>query len=386
MITRDEIREISEVYSPESCALTFYYQPVTPLDKSHRHEAIVVKDLVREALAQAEVSGKNRQAREDLRKILAMSEQLQNNGRRAKAIFACGHRGIWKEFDLPPVLKKTSLAVNSRFHLKPLVPVLENRPRVVIALIDRTMAKLLELVDETISEREDFFNIIHRKGDGFKGYDAGHAERHELNDAAVHFKTVADQLLSHIQREHIEKVAIGTHDELWSEIKPNLHTYTINRLVGQFRIDPKVATLLEVKDKVEQMLMEEEGRRKLGLLRDVIGEAGGNGLGALGLRRVLRSMEMGEVQTLLLEDKFSAPGTQCTNCGHIDISMTHSCNICGQPTIAVEDIADVLIGRAMSQGIELVYVPSNGELDRVGRIAARLRFRADQNTPMKQAG
>jgi hypothetical protein len=64
--------------------------------------------------------------------------------------------------------------------------------------------------------------------------------------------------------------------------------------------------------------------------------------------------------------------------------MTHSCNVCGQPTIAIEDIADVLIGRAMAQGIELVYVASNGELDRVGRIAAKLRFRADQNTAIKQ--
>lgn len=384
MITRDEIREISEVYSPEGCALTFYYQPGTPPNKSHRHETIVVKDLVRDAISQAELSGKNRHAREDLRKILGLSEHFQNNGKRAKAIFACGHRGIWREFDLPPMLKKTSLAVNSRFHLKPLVPVLEKRPRVIIALIDRTKARLFELIDETITERDDFMNIIHRKGDGFKGYDAGHAERHELNDAVVHFKTIADQLLAYIQRENIEKVAIGTHDELWPEIKPNLHTYTINRVIGQFRIDPKVATPLEVREKTEQLLAEEEGRRKLGLLREVIGEAGGNGLGALGLRRVLRSMEMGEVQALLLEDKFAAPGTQCTNCGHIDISMTHSCNVCGQPTIAIEDIADVLIGRAMAQGIELVYVASNGELDRVGRIAAKLRFRADQNTAIKQ--
>lgn len=385
MITRDEIREISEVYSPEGCALTFYYQPATPFDKSHRHEAILVKDLVREAISQAELSGKNRHAREDLRKILALSDQLQGNGKRAKAIFACGHRGIWREYDLPPVLKKTGLSVNSRFHLKPLVPVLEKRPRVVVALIDRSKARLLELIDETITEKDDFFSILHRRGDGFKGYDAGHAERHELNDANVHFKTIADQMLAHIQRENIEKVAIGTHDELWSEIKPNLHTYTLNRLTGQFRIDPKSATPLEAKEKAEQLLAEEDGRRKLALMREVIDEAGGNGLGALGLRRVLRSMEMGEVQTLLLEEKFAAPGTQCTNCGHIDISMTHSCNVCGQPTIAIEDIADVLIGRVLAQGIELVYVASNGELDRVGRIAAKLRFRADQNTAVKQA-
>src|SRR5690348_4224849 len=104
MITREEIREISEVYSPEGCALTFYYQPETPLDKSHRHEAIRVKDLVRTTLADIERNGKNTFARADLEKILVMADRLQGNNGQAKAVYACAHRGIWREFDLPPVL------------------------------------------------------------------------------------------------------------------------------------------------------------------------------------------------------------------------------------------------------------------------------------------
>jgi peptide chain release factor subunit 1 len=387
MITRDEIREISEIYSPEGCALTFYYQPATPSDKSHRHEAIFVKDMVREALAQAEQHGKNPCARQDVDRILSMADQLQGNSRQAKAIFACAHRSIWREYDLPPLLTKTQLTVNSRFHLKPLVPVLDSAPRVLITLIDRTKARIFELADEKLTEKQDFFNELPRKGksDGFAGYDAGHAERHELNDAMVHFKTVADYLQSYCQRTHCDKIAIGCRDEIWSEIRPNLHTYTLDHLVGQFRADPKNASAQEVKDKVDLLLAEEDGRRKLEILAQVIGEASRDGRGALGLRRVLRSLEMGEVQTLLLEDKFAAPGVQCTNCNHIDINMSHSCTVCGQPTIGVEDIADPLLARAMAMGIGLHYLPANGDLDRVGRIAALLRFRADQNTSLKQA-
>lgn len=387
MITRDEIREISEIYSPEGCALTFYYQPAAPLDKSHRQEAILVKDLVRATLAEAERHGKNSCAREDLEKILNMADRLQGNSRQAKAIYACAHRGIWREYDLPPLLAKTELRVNSRFHLKPLAPLLEANPRVLIALIDRTKARVFELENDRLIEKQDFFNELPRKGksDGFAGYDAGHAERHELNDALVHFKTVADFIQAYSQRTGCEKVAIGCRDDVWSEIKPKLHTYTVDRLVGQFRSDTKVATPQEVRDKVQFLLDEEDGRRKLSLLREVIGEASRNGRGALGLRRVLRSLEMGEVQTLLLEDKFAASGVQCTNCSHVDINMSHSCSVCGQPTIGVEDIADPLIARAMGSGVELLYVPANGDLDRVGRIAALLRFRADQNTPLKQA-
>ena len=389
MITREEIREISEIYSPEGCALTFYYQPAAPTDKSHRHEAILVKDLVREALVQSGQSGKNSFARPDLERILAMADQLQGNSRQAKAIFACSHRGIWHEYDLPPVLARTQLVVNSRFHLKPLAPVLDANPRVLVALIDRNKARIFDVANERVTELQDFVKLEEtpRKGksDGFAGYDGGRAERHDQNGAMQHFKIVGDFLQAYCLRAGIDRVAIGCREDLWSEIKPNLHKHTLDHLIGQFRIDPKLASPSEVKQKVDMLLAEQDGRRKLDLLREVIGEASRNGRGALGLRRVLRSLEMGEVQALLLEDKFAAPGVQCTNCNHIDINMSHSCGVCGQPTIGVEDIANPLLARAMGAGVELHYVPSNPDLDRVGRIAALLRFRADQNTPMKQA-
>ena len=63
MITRDDIRELANFHSPETCAVTFYYQPTTPLNKSHREESILVKDLVRNALRDAEKHGRNGCAR-----------------------------------------------------------------------------------------------------------------------------------------------------------------------------------------------------------------------------------------------------------------------------------------------------------------------------------
>ena len=49
MITREEIRHLAKIDSPTGCAISFYFQPQTPQDKSHREEAILMKDLVREA-------------------------------------------------------------------------------------------------------------------------------------------------------------------------------------------------------------------------------------------------------------------------------------------------------------------------------------------------
>ncbi|HYX53815.1 MAG TPA: hypothetical protein VE783_10225, partial [Candidatus Limnocylindrales bacterium] len=121
MISREELRQLAQHESSHGCAISFYFQPQTPQDRSHREEAIVVKDLVRDALRRAERNGNNPPLREDLQRILETAEQLYGNHSRGKVIFACRELGIWHELDVLPRLGRTQLIVNSRFHLKPLV-------------------------------------------------------------------------------------------------------------------------------------------------------------------------------------------------------------------------------------------------------------------------
>src|SRR6266496_2746844 len=62
MITRDEIRELAAFSADETtgaCALSFYFQPDTPQDRSHRSEAILAKDLVKQALKEGQGKGRN---------------------------------------------------------------------------------------------------------------------------------------------------------------------------------------------------------------------------------------------------------------------------------------------------------------------------------------
>ena len=77
MITREELRQLAQVQSEDGCAVSFYFQPQTPQDKSHREEAILIKDLVRDALRRVERNGGNAGLEEDLRKIMQMAEGLQ---------------------------------------------------------------------------------------------------------------------------------------------------------------------------------------------------------------------------------------------------------------------------------------------------------------------
>ncbi|HEV8493386.1 MAG TPA: hypothetical protein VGR76_14010, partial [Candidatus Angelobacter sp.] len=145
MITREEIRQLAQFESPTGCAISFYFQPQTPQNKSHREEAILIKDLVRDVLRKAERNGNDAAMRQDLEKVLEIAEGLHGNHSRGKAIFACREQGIWHEFDVPPRLGRSQITVNSRFHLRPLVDAKSGLPRTCIALVNRKKARIFEL-------------------------------------------------------------------------------------------------------------------------------------------------------------------------------------------------------------------------------------------------
>ena len=102
MMMRDEIRQLAQVESDDGCAVSFYFQPHTPQNKSHRGEAILMKDMVRAAQRKAERNGNHAALREDLAKVLQIAEGLHGNHSRGKVILACREQGIWRELDIPP--------------------------------------------------------------------------------------------------------------------------------------------------------------------------------------------------------------------------------------------------------------------------------------------
>jgi peptide subunit release factor 1 (eRF1) len=381
MITREQIRELAQ-FQPkqkDACFLSFYFQPRTPQNKSHREEAILAKDLVRAALRQAEKEGKNNCARSDLERIQELAANLHGNQARAKAIFACGSDNFWREFDLPPLLPATQVFVNRRFHLKPLAVLLGAQPSVCVTLVDRQRARFFDLRLDELQEQDGLFRALpRRRSDGFGGYDAGHTERHVANEAMQHFKAVAERLNEQVDKALWQKLVVGCHDTNWPEFEAQLHPYVKQRLVGRFTTDVAAIRDEEIREQAQHLLREWQDNRRSTLLQEALNQARGNGRGATGLRRVLRSMEVGEVQTLFLGENYAARAVECSNCGHLDAHMVAFCAVCGRPTAELEDVCDALIPSAIRQDVELFYVKDDPAFDSVGNIAALLRFRADQ--------
>ena len=387
MITREDIRELAAFQSNgDGCALSFYFQPKTPQNRSHKETTILAKDLVRQALRESEQHGKNICAREDLERILEIANNFHGSPAKAKAIFAAGPMKIWREFDLPAQLPGTQLVVNRRFHLKPLAVMLGAQPKLCVALVDRQRGRFFDLRLDELKERGGLFrNLPRGRSDGYAGYDAGHTERRVANEAKQHYRQVSDRLKDEIDRGLWEKLVIGCNDTNWSELEANLHPYVKQRLLGHFPADIASMTTDEIREHANRALQDAQAQRRDSYLRETLSQARGNARGVTGLRRVLKSLEMGEVQTLLIGEGYSARAVECGSCGHIDSHMVPYCPVCGKATRELDDVCDAMIPMAIRRDIELFYVNNNPEFDAVGNIAALLRFRADQNRPQMAA-
>ena len=386
-ITREQIRELAEFQDEQACALSFYFQPSTPRNKAHKEDVILIKDLAREALHGLESQGRKDCARADMDRVLRLSGELRSNGTHGKAVFACAAKNIWHEYDVPPSLPGTQLFVDRHFHLKPLAYLLGASPLLGIVLVDRHRARIFDLRLGELTEREDLFHPLPRRGrsDGFAGYDGGHAQRRVEDEVRQHFKNVAEALKALQEKRVFEKWILACQDAHLSLLEPQLHSYVSQALIGRFRADMNHISNEDIRSHAQQILEGWQSDRRRELVSQTLEQARGNGRGVTGLRRVLRSLELGEVQTLLIGENLQGHAVECSGCGHIDAHLVSSCPACGRATQEIVDVGEAILPWVIRRDIETFYVKEDPEFDKVGNIAALLRFRSENVQPISIA-
>jgi peptide chain release factor subunit 1 len=389
MMTRDEIRELAAFQTDETkgaCALSFYFQPDPPQDRSHRREAIAAKDVVKQALRSAAASGKNGSLHADLDRVLDLATNLHGHAR-GRAVFACSAQNFWKEYELPPHLGATHIYLQPRFQLKPLAALLGAQPALCVALVDRQRARFFDLRLDDLREHGAIVHMLSRNASsqGYNGYEGGHAERRVAEEALQHFKAVSERLRTDFEKGTWERLIVGCQDASWPEFESHLHPYVKQRLIGRFSADVASASNEEIRDRAGAVLNQWITARASTKVGEALDFAKSNGRGVTGLRRVLQALETGEVQTIFLTENYSAQAVQCPNCGHLDAHLVPSCVACGNPTRELSDVCDAIIPIAIRRDIELFYLKEHADLDRAGNIAALLRFRSDQTTGQIEA-
>jgi peptide subunit release factor 1 (eRF1) len=383
-ITREQLRELAEFQAEKSSAVSFYFQPSTPRNKAHKEDTILIKDLAREAIHRLEAKGLKDYAKPDIERVVRLSGELRTNGTHGKAVFACAAKNLWREYEVPPTLPGTQLFVDKHFHLKPLAYLLGASPLLGVVLVDRHRARIFDLRLGELTEREDLFHPLARRGrsDGYAGYEGGHAQRRVEDETRQHFKNVAEALKDLLDKGVFEKWILACQNAQFSLFEPQLHPYVSQSLIGRFHADLAHASRDEIRTHAQQILEKWKDDRRREMVSQTLAQARSNGRGVTGLRRVLRSLELGEVQTLLVGENLQAHAVECSGCGHIDAHLVSYCPVCGRATQEIVDVGEAILPWVIRRQIETFYVKGDPEFDAVGNIAALLRFRSEKVQPI----
>jgi peptide subunit release factor 1 (eRF1) len=379
MISRQDVERLADFRAANHSAISFYYVPVAPQDRSHRQESILIKDLIR-----GESRSKRAAAsvRADLERIHWRANELREVSV-PKAIFACHERGVWEEFDVPWTNVNSVIQVGRQFHIKPLVAAIEDSESVCIALIDRGVNRLFRmqhgsLVEDRFPEQGNGGRKARTVGTGY----SSKFERSVENGVTLHYKTLANHLMFLYERGEFNLFILGGREEMLPMFLQYLPSPVHQVLIGTLHCDPGLAELPAIKAKAQELIEERRLSERNGLVRELTGEAKRNARGAMGLAKVLQALERGEVQQLVLSKDFAVKGTLCPNCEHLDSRMLDHCPVCATHMLEQDDISDVMVARAYRSKAGVVVVDGS---EFAGRVGALLRFRADQNTPKKLA-
>jgi peptide chain release factor subunit 1 len=102
---------------------------------------------------------------------------------------------------------------------------------------------------------------------------------------------------------------------------------------------------------------------------------GSHGRAVSGLEDVLGALNERRVETLLLEQRFSAPGTECPECGWLGNDGIESCPADGTALERREDVTEPALELALRQSAEVLPLRRKAEeLQARGGIGALLRF------------
>ncbi|MGC8779189.1 MAG: hypothetical protein ACP5Q4_10990, partial [Candidatus Caldatribacteriaceae bacterium] len=270
----------------------------------------------------------------------------------------------------------SEVVVGPRPYIRPLLAVLDEHHRIMLAILDHREARLFEIYMGEILEHESYRSDTQgkvREG-GWYGLEERRIARRIENQIFRHYKEVADILLEHFRLEHFEYLFVGIKEEEYPLFVNFLHTYLKGVLKGRVHVSPKdhINAIVAEALRAEKAVEEAEDQMILKRLLEVIGN---KGLATSGLRNVLQAVNLGACQTLVVDEGYREKGFACTSCGFLSLE-SQKCAVCGGEMNPVEDLVERLMAEVLWQNGEVKYIASNSpDLEAIGRIGAFLRFK-----------
>jgi peptide subunit release factor 1 (eRF1) len=282
-------------------------------------------------------------------------------------------RDLWQPafFKVPA---RDHLAFEPKPDLAPLVDLMDEYERYVVAVVDKKRAQVYRVFMgeiETERQAKDFVPAKHDQG----GVSQANYQRHHEAHVYRHLKPLVEQLSQMLRDVPFDRLVLAGPEEVREELADLLPKDLARRVVAKLPDMPAneaevVRLTLEVEEQVERR---EENAR----LDHMLELAASGGLATAAVPETLLALWQRAVHTLVISGDTHAAGVECSNCGRLQGDSTPRCPACSAEMSPIHDIFERAIEQAVDQdsAAEILHgKPARRLQEETGGMGALLRF------------
>lgn len=315
---------------------------------------------------------------DDVKAVTDFLEHEYDGSGQGLVIFSCQEQDFFHTIQSPiPVRNRARLLPKP--YVKPLAALLDHFGHYGVALVDKQGLRAFHFHLGEITEQEGMMGESVRQtkrgggsqAGGRRGGASGQARStEELVDRNL--RDAANFAARFFEQNRVRRILVGGSEPLVSRFIETLPKRWQSLVLGTFNIE-MTAGKTQVLEKSMAVAEETKDREERELIASVLNSTAKE-RGASGLEDTLQAVYAGNVQILVIEDGFRAPGYQCTNCGFISAEQHERCSFCGGEYKQIEDAVEMAVQRVLMDGGDVEIISPAPELTEAGRIAAATRY------------
>lgn len=266
------------------------------------------------------------------------------------AIFACSAADLFEPLQLDAPIEHNRLTVGDRPHLAPLARVIDRHPRHAVVLSDTNAAHVYVFGRGTTIDREDLSSPKMTRTDA-GGWSQMRYQRHVDNLHQNHARELVETLGKIVEDDRVDRIFLAGDEVIVPLLRAELTKELERKVVGVLRLDIRTPED-EVKAAAHEALAALEAAAEKELVESIEGEWRAGRLAVAGARDVLRALENGQVEELVMSRE-----------------LAEAAENGGTP------LADDFTWRAAATSARVRFVESSELLAGMGGVAAKLRYK-----------
>lgn len=374
MIDAHELHELAEMDTRPHPTVSLYLA----LDQTREARLQALSDLINRKKLDMNGNGSRKvfeSVAGDLDKARRYLEEMEPEGAGGLALFSCEPAGLFEAYTLPlPVADR--LEVGPVPYIRPLGALTRDFACTLAVVADRRSARFFVGSLGELEELRDQAMVstavpAERDGDRGRTMDS-HLKRRAEETTRNLYKEAAQRAMDLMNIHQCQGLVIGGPKGAAEVLQAQLHPFLAERLEGCFvcEVSASPATVAAAAAAVQSNARTARHDRLLETLNNNLGPGG---QATSGLNEVLASLYEGKVHTLLIAGDYTVSGGACPVCGRLR-HVAGPCPICGEDMTRVHDVVNLAVARAIDSGAVVEEMQDIAGMERVGNIAALLRY------------